>query len=355
MFESGRVPHEMVAVVRRGERRFALDRCAAPCPHRIPDVDLLESLDRTLLDSVAFLLVDDAESLSTIEAKGLVDTYAPIALVGVMSAADDRQVDRLTSAGMVLAFTVEELSPAFLHRLAVSFGQTAANLEDLASAAAYEAVLRDRKRTARDLHDQVIQQLFALGMDIERLLVPDPQLRDHARALGRRLDDAIDDLRAAVGSLRSGTTPLPSQRLKRVADDAGELSGRELDYTITGDADRLPKDIQATLVTVLREALANAIKHGEGPITVRLEIDGELKLSVRTTAASKPDGHGRTESTPPIRRGSSGHGLSNLNTRAVLLGGSSELTTLVDGSTLFRWSVPIPEDKTRTATAAPAA
>ena len=87
-------------------------------------------------------------------------------------------------------------------------------------------LLEERRRVARELHDQVIQRLFAMGLELERLaMIPTEDDRARLRTLARSVDSTIDDLRFAVEQLRSGDEPVAlEQTLRRVA---AEVQGHD--------------------------------------------------------------------------------------------------------------------------------
>lgn len=329
-----------IGVLRRSEESFSARDYVETEGLTITDIDVIESLDRGSLEKFAYLLVDKAEDLSIAQARRLVSEYAPVPLIAILPNSSHELVERFTSAGFILAVNGAKLDGDLLLTLAISMGHVSEWLEEQHVARERAAVQRDRQRIARDLHDQVIQQLFSLGMDIERLVAPDPALRDHARSLADRLDAAIDALRVSVSTLKSGSSALVDKRLQRIADDASELSGRPVHYTLLGEVDQLDSETQSTLVAVMREAVANAVKHGCGPISVSLTVDDLLALEVRCASPESPNPSG------PSSYG--GYGLANLNNRAVARGGLSELLSLTDGTTLLRWSIPAtpPSDST---------
>ncbi|TCC54277.1 GAF domain-containing sensor histidine kinase [Kribbella pittospori] len=144
------------------------------------------------------------------------------------------------------------------------------------------AVLEDRDRIARDLHDLVIQRLFATGLQLQgmqRTLQPQAQERV-ARAV-QDIDATIADLRSAIfelhhhpgrESLRAGITAL-------VAEYAETLGFRP-QLTVTGPVDTaVPAEAWDELLAVLREALSNIVRHaGAGSVAVDISVTGEELL-----------------------------------------------------------------------------
>lgn len=323
--------HAPIGVLRRGAGLLRLDRCVARCSAPVVTIDVLRALDPDALQELSIVVVDDVADLSTDEARELVVTFAPLPVVGVQRAPHDDDIVALTTAGFVSVSPVAALDVEVLHDLALAAESRATRHRIYASASEREAIMRDRARIAQDLHDQVIQQLFCLGLDIERLTAVDPGLRERSMQLARRLDGAIDDLRYAIGTLRSGTQPILAQRFKRLVEDAASLSGRSLHYSVRGEVERIEGDLGPIVASVLREALANAVRHSDGPINVSLAIDSHVELVVRNSAPS----------VVITRRDHAGLGLDSLAARAAALGGDSELTTMTDGSVELRWRVPL--------------
>ncbi len=186
------------------------------------------------------------------------------------------------------------------------------------------AVLEDRDRIARDLHDLVIQRLFATGMMLETA-----QRRSDAPAVREKLGKAVDELdvtiqeiRTAIFALQQGPTDAPTGLRTRVLREIN-LAAVPLGFTpahrFLGPVDTLVGETTGkNLVAALREALSNAFRHsGAGRIEVVVEAGRALPdgtPGVRLTVAD--DGVG-------IAPGGRRSGLRNLRRRAESLGGSS--------------------------------
>ncbi|MGA5293067.1 GAF domain-containing protein [Streptomyces koyangensis] len=186
------------------------------------------------------------------------------------------------------------------------------------------AVLEDRDRIARDLHDLVIQRLFATGMMLETA-----QRRTDAPAVRERLGKAVDELdvtiqeiRTAIFALQQGPADAPTGLRTRVLREIN-LAAVPLGFTpahrFLGPVDTLVGETTGkNLVAALREALSNAFRHsGAGRIDVVVEAGRTLPdgtPGVRLTVAD--DGVG-------IAAGGRRSGLRNLRRRAESLGGSS--------------------------------
>lgn len=186
------------------------------------------------------------------------------------------------------------------------------------------AVYEDRDRIARDLHDLVVQRLFATGMMLEsaqrRSRVPEVRA-GVGRAVGE-LDVTIQEIRTAVFALEQGPAEAPAglcSRVLREIDTAAVPLGFMPSHRFVGAVDALVGDLTGkNLVAALREALSNAFRHaGAGRIDVEVDATATLpdgRPGVRLTVAD--DGVG----IPPGGRRS---GLGNLERRARSLGGDS--------------------------------
>ena len=199
------------------------------------------------------------------------------------------------------------------------------------------AVFEDRDRIARDLHDLVIQRLFATGMQLEsatRLIVERP---DEAT---RRVASAVDDLDATIKELRStiyslqapsGQTSSLRARLLQVVDAGTEQLGFAPSLRMEGLLDTVvTPEVAEHLMAALRESLSNAARHsGATAVEVLISVqDDQLALEVTDNGV----GLGKSD-----RRS----GLANLAARAEQLGGELDLSAAPGGGTSVRWRVPL--------------
>jgi signal transduction histidine kinase len=196
------------------------------------------------------------------------------------------------------------------------------------------AVLADRDRIARDLHDLVIQRLFATGLALQgasRLAVR-AEVRERVEAAVDDLDATIRDIRATIFSLhrRPGTDDLRGELLDLVAEAAAKL-GIVPALALEGPVDSaVPQDVRPHLIAVLSEALANAARHADAArVNVKVSVtDRDVAVTVQDDGKGLPDTVHES-------------GLRNLRTRAGDLGGSLELRPAEGGGTRLVWRAPL--------------
>ncbi|NMO57270.1 GAF domain-containing sensor histidine kinase [Actinoplanes sp. TBRC 11911] len=195
-------------------------------------------------------------------------------------------------------------------------------------------VLEDRERIARDLHDVVIQRLFATGMHLQGA-VPHAGKSEAAKRINAAVDDldaTIRDIRRSIFELRAPAGPSLRAELRETVEAAAPALGFVPVVDTTGPVDTaIPDDIVPELLAVLREALSNVARHaGARTVRVSLRATGdEMLLRV------EDDGVGID---PALARG----GIANMGERAHDLGGSFEVGPAPDGTgTILTWRVPL--------------
>ena len=242
-------------------------------------------------------------------------------------------------AGVLLAVRSAG-APAFdesqLQVVASFADQAALALQHAESQAARRRLemVADRDRIARDLHDHVIQRLFATGLALQstQRRSPSPEMTARLNEHIDQLQDIIHEIRAAIFDLHLDDTDIRSLRTI-VADAVGELTADTALRTtirISGRVDTLPTALSEHVEAVVREAVSNAVRHARAHrLTVTLSADDdELVVSVAD------DGIG----VPAIVARS---GLHNLHRRAAELGGCFRVQPGPDGGTELLWSAPL--------------
>jgi signal transduction histidine kinase len=232
---------------------------------------------------------------------------------------------------MPLAHPVVEMVGSFAAQAAVAL-----ELADARRDAEQVTVLQDRERIARDLHDLVIQRLYATGMSLQGALplIARPEVAERVNRAVDAMDDTIKEIRSAIFALqarRDVKGPATRERVLAILDEMTGPLGFAPSLRLTGDlGEHVPEEAAAQLLTALREALSNAARHaGASRVDVTIEADGCLALVVRD------NGRGMSAST---RRS----GLANLTERAEQLGGVMKVGSADGGGTELRWQVPLP-------------
>ena len=198
------------------------------------------------------------------------------------------------------------------------------------------SVLDDRDRIARDLHDRVVQRIFAIGMALQSAMrLPELGLVvDRVGKAVEDLDSTITEIRTTIFEL--GDSAIHGGLRRGVLGVAEELTpslGSRPEVVFDGPIDTaIPQHIADHLLSVLREALTNAGKHAQATtFVVTLRVGSEVTLEVAD------NGKGMT----PLLEGRAALGLSNLRGRAEKLGGTFEIQPAQGGGTRVIWCVPI--------------
>lgn len=196
-----------------------------------------------------------------------------------------------------------------------------------ARARAREAVLGERQRLAREVHDILAHSLSAQTLHLEAARLLLEQGGDRGLALervtraGELARSGLAETRRAVEALRGAQAPLREQ-LERLAEEFRAASGAPCEVKISGDPDTLPPESGLAVARTVQEALANVHKHAPGAsVEIGLRDTGswwELRVHDRGGEAGELAGTG------------GGYGLAGLRERAELLGG--ELEAEADGT-----------------------
>jgi len=198
------------------------------------------------------------------------------------------------------------------------------------------SVYEDRERIARDLHDLVIQRLYATGMSLEGTmpLLAKPEVRDRIRNAVDAMDDTIKDIRATIFALQArGSASEPALRADILAltDEMTPVLGFAPALRLgSGLAARLAPALAEHALAVLREALSNVARHA-GATAADVAVDaGEGYLTITVT----DNGRG----FPPGTRRS---GLANMAERARTVNGDLTIAAGPSGGTELRWRAPV--------------
>ena len=194
-------------------------------------------------------------------------------------------------------------------------------------------VLADRDRIARDLHDHVIQRLFAVGLALQGTI---PRAR--SPEVQQRLSEYVDDLQAVIEEIRTTIFDLHgpasgATRLRQRLDEAiAQFSDGKLHITtkFIGPLSVVDATLADHAEAVVREAVSNAVRHANATtLAVTVKVEDELSIEV------VDNGRGIPEHI-------TGSGLANMLQRAQQVGGTFTVDTPSTGGTLLRWSAPLP-------------
>ncbi|HEY3737830.1 MAG TPA: GAF domain-containing protein [Jatrophihabitans sp.] len=228
--------------------------------------------------------------------------------------------------------------------MAAGFASHASVALELAAARSLDQKIKlheDRDRIARDLHDHVIQELFAIGISLEGAAA---ELRNDP-AIARRLNQRVEDIDRTIRRIRTSIFDLRgnlgissdglSKRVLEVASDVAPALGFTPHVAFGGLVEiRLDDELTEDVVAVVRETLTNIAKHAratEANVDIALSGD-ELTITVTD------DGVGIDGVAAAYARSS---GTTNLRRRAERLGGSFELASGATGGTIARWRTGI--------------
>ena len=198
-------------------------------------------------------------------------------------------------------------------------------------------VMEDRERIAKELHDGVIQSLFAVGMGMQATaqLARDPAIEERVESAVAEIDRVIRDLRNYIFGLRPGILADQEldqalrQTVKEFEEKTGTLAIADIDPKVaTALGPKAPDVLQ-----LAREALSNVGRHA-GAATCRVSLvrdEGMALLEI------DDDGDG----FDPAKRKASGQGLRNLEERAVQLGGAFEIQSIPSEGTTVKIRIPL--------------
>ncbi len=194
-------------------------------------------------------------------------------------------------------------------------------------------VLTDRDRIARDLHDHVIQRLFAVGLNLQGAIA-----RTRAPEVQHRIVESVDALQEVIQEIRTAIFDLHggqpgSTRLRQRLDEAiAQFADPKMRTTVqfSGPLSVVDAGLADHAEAVVREAVSNAVRHAQAS-TLQISVAVGDDLCIEVT----DDGRG-------IEADITSSGLANLRARAEEAGGSFSVDALTTGGTKLRWSAPLP-------------
>ena len=198
-------------------------------------------------------------------------------------------------------------------------------------------LLADRDRIAGDLHDHVIQRLFASGMSLQAIVgrIGDSEARNRVNGVVGQLDETMREIRTSIFDLHTSGEENPASLRRRMLDlvaEASVNSDMSPAVRISGAVDTLvPPLVAEHALAVLREGVSNAVRHAHAnDIVVTVEAGRELVVGVTDDGVGIPADVARS-------------GLVNLERRAVECGGTCTVAPGPGGGTRLVWRVPLPQ------------
>ncbi|MDQ1532170.1 MAG: hypothetical protein QOE37_2323, partial [Microbacteriaceae bacterium] len=196
-------------------------------------------------------------------------------------------------------------------------------------------VFDDRDRIARDLHDHVIQRVFAAGLSLQSVLphIESAAVADRVRSAVGQLDETVRDIRTTIFDLHTASdSPDGSSLRRRLLDIVTVTAGAGLRPTVrmSGAVDSLVTgDLAADVEAVVREGVSNAVQHAQAAtVMVTLDVADEVVVEVVDNGSGVDPGAPRS-------------GLRNLEERARRRGGDATVEAVPGGGTRLRWHVPL--------------
>ena len=203
-----------------------------------------------------------------------------------------------------------------------------------------EAHEEERRRIARELHDDINQRLALLAVELQRLgaVLPDSpaRLRDQAEQLFERASEISIDVQALSHQLHSSKLELMgiAAAAKSLCAERAEQQGVQIAFTCSDVPSPVPGDISLCLFRVLQEALHNAIRHsGMSYFEVQLRgVSGGIELAVCDSGAGFD---------PQDAMNNRGLGLISMRERVSLVKGTISIASTPKGGTEIRVRVPV--------------
>ncbi|MDJ0923905.1 MAG: GAF domain-containing sensor histidine kinase [Acidimicrobiia bacterium] len=191
------------------------------------------------------------------------------------------------------------------------------------------AVAEDRARIARDVHDDIIQDLFAVGLSLQGLAdsMKDENDREVVRTQVARVDDCITSLRQFIFNLRQPTTHTRDLEIEinELVEELAEPYSSEVEVAVDAMVDGFSNDLADAVLHIIKEATSNALRHSGSPLVRVLVTGGFNNLSVSVIDHGQGfDVGGQHE----------GMGLTNLQQRANDVGGDLAVQSSGSGTTV---------------------
>lgn len=203
------------------------------------------------------------------------------------------------------------------------------------------AVAEDRARIARDVHDDTIQDLFAIGLSLQALaeVAADPQMTTALRTEVQRIDQCISSLRRLILDLRQlEPHRVLAAEVTELVEELADAHGIEARVLVDGVFDAVPMAVADSVLHIVKEATSNALRHSGSKWVEVVLFGAEQSIAVSVNDAGKgfdPNGH------------FGGLGLTNLRARALQAGGELEIFSGDGRGTTLRALIPIDRSRRR--------
>ncbi|WP_435593249.1 GAF domain-containing sensor histidine kinase [Nocardia sp. bgisy118] len=246
------------------------------------------------------------------------------AVIGVLATLRSAEMPALDAAGqMMMAGFANQAA------LALQLSNTQRRMREL-------DVVSERDRIARDLHDHVIQRLFAVGLSLQgtaqRARAPEVKSR-----LSETINDVqtiVQDIRHSIFDLHSSTSaeaPILRKRLHAVVAEMTAETDLRTSIRLAGPVSVLTSTMFDHVEAVLRETLSNVVRHAHASaVSVKLTIGDDVILEITDNGIGLPEDISRRS------------GLANIAARAYEAGGTFSAGRGPSEGTVIRWSVPLP-------------
>ena len=221
--------------------------------------------------------------------------------------------------------------------LAADFAGHAALALTLAAGRDHErerSILADRERIAHDLHDHVIQKLFAAGLDLQGTIA-----RSHSPDVVDRLTRTVDELQSTIEDIRTTIFRLNTaarsgedfrQRIHTTITDLTEDRDIQTTVTLSGPMSVIGAELAQHAAAILTEAISNTVRHSRATrLAVHVAVADELAIDVIDNGRGIPANNQRRS------------GLANMARRAEKLCGTCHFTTPEHGGTHVRFTAPL--------------
>ncbi len=266
---------------------------------------------------------------------GFPDHHPPMrAFLGVPVRVGEHVFGNLYLAGKPGGFS--EADEVVVESLAVIAGSAVATAR-LHERLRRVALVEDRERIARELHDSVIQEIFAVGLSLQvaasHVETRPDEVRERILEAVDQLDSSITALRRYIFDIRHEAAPADlAGRLLDLASQLARPAGVEVHPVITGDTSQLPPRAADAAYGFAQEAISNAVRHSGAPVVHVTVTVGRSELLVEV----RDSGIGFDLAT--VERGM---GLDNLQTRVAELGGHVEIRSVPGRGTVVQALLPL--------------